>query len=222
MHRFVWNLAWGSAGGPSADEEAEYRNPSGPKAVPGVYQVRLTVDGRTQSQELEVVMDPRSEATRESLAQQLQLGQKIFAEVQEARRVLAEISVVQKQVADVQQKAGEQNSAIKAVLAETQAEIGRIVSNKGTAQTEQAGGLQEGFTRLTSALRAVQNGDRGVPSQAIAVYDESSARVKTRMAEWTAFKQTKLPALNRKLREGKLTPIAISQIEEEAESLMSR
>ena len=49
MHRFVWNLTWGSSGGPSADEEAEYRNPSGPKAVPGAYEVRLTVDGKAQN-----------------------------------------------------------------------------------------------------------------------------------------------------------------------------
>jgi hypothetical protein len=61
-----------------------------------------------------------------------------------------------------------------------------------------------------------------VPSQAIAVYDESSARVKARMAEWTAFKQAKLPLLSQKLKEGKLGPIVISEIEEEAEFLMSR
>ena len=79
MHRFVWNLTWGSSGGPTADEDAEYHNPSGPKAVPGIYQVRLTVDGKTQSQSLKVVMDPRSPATPEILAQQLQLGQQIFA-----------------------------------------------------------------------------------------------------------------------------------------------
>ena len=36
MHRFVWNLAWRSSGGPGADEESEDRNSSGPKAVPGL------------------------------------------------------------------------------------------------------------------------------------------------------------------------------------------
>jgi hypothetical protein len=74
LHRFVWNLRWGSSGGPSADEEAEYHNPSGPKIVPGIYQVRLTVDGKTQNQPLQVIMDPRSPAAPEVLAQQLQPG----------------------------------------------------------------------------------------------------------------------------------------------------
>ena len=60
MHRFVWNLTWSSSGGPGVDEESEYRNPSGPKVVPGIYTVTLTVDGRPQTQPLKVLMDPRS------------------------------------------------------------------------------------------------------------------------------------------------------------------
>src|SRR5437870_13001251 len=32
MHRFIWNLTWASSGGPIADEEAEFRNPSGPRS----------------------------------------------------------------------------------------------------------------------------------------------------------------------------------------------
>jgi len=42
--------------------------------------VRLTVDGKAQDQPLKVVMDPRSPATAEVLAQQLRLGQQIFGE----------------------------------------------------------------------------------------------------------------------------------------------
>src|SRR5208282_2835325 len=52
LHRFVWNLAWASSGGPTSDEDADYHVPRGPKAVPGSYQVRLTVDGKAQSQTL--------------------------------------------------------------------------------------------------------------------------------------------------------------------------
>ncbi len=219
MHRFVWNLTWGSSGGPSVDEDAAYRNPSGPKAVPGVYQLRLTVDGEVQNQALEVVMDPRSPATPETLQQQLQVGQQIFAETLEARRALAEISSVQKQLADIQQKLGEQNPALKTGLADAQLEIGKILSRK---DPEQVAGLQDAYTDLASALHVVEGGDRAVPSQAIALYKESSQVIKARIAEWSTFKQTKLPRLNQKLRDGKLAPIAISEIEQEVEFLMTR
>ena len=221
MHRFVWDLTWGSSGGPGVDEESEYRNPRGPKVVPGFYTVRLTVDGKPQTQPLEIVMDPRSPATPEILGQQLQLGQQIFADTMEARRTLAEIDSVRKQLADLQQKIGDnKDSAIKAALADAQTEISKIV--KPAAISEQALGLQDAFADMASALRVVEGGDRAVPSQAIVVYNESAQRVKAATAEWSEFKTTKLSRLNQKLSEANLAPIAISEIEQEVQFLMSR
>jgi photosystem II stability/assembly factor-like uncharacterized protein len=225
MHRFVWDLAWHSSGSPDADEDAEYHSPRGPKAVPGIYQVRLTIDGKTQDQSLTVIMDPRSPATPEVLAQQLHLGQQIFAETIEAHRALAEIVSVQKQLADIQQKL-EQNklearsTTLKAALAEAQSGIARILTNKEQATEDP--GLKDAYTALASALRVVESGDRTVPSQAIALYKESSPQVKARIAEWIRFKQTRLVQLNQQLREADFSPIAISEIEQEVDFLISR
>jgi photosystem II stability/assembly factor-like uncharacterized protein len=218
MHRFVWNLTWSSTGGPTADEESEYRAPGGPKAVPGTYEARLTVDGKTQTQPLKIIMDPRSPATSEILAEQLRLGRQIFGETIEARRALAEIGSVQKQLAEVQQTLTAQNATLKPALAEAQSAIGKILTNK----TGEGAGLQDAYTGLASALRVVENGDRAVPSQAIAVYDESSAQIKARIAEWGRFKQTRLVQLNQQLREAGLAPVAIAAIEDEVEFLVSR
>jgi len=220
MHRFVWNLTWGSSGGPSEEEESDYRSPSGPKMVPGSYRVRLTVDGKTQEQSLQVVMDPRSPATPETLARQLQLGQQIFGETLEARRALAEINSVQKQLSDTQQKPAAQNAALKAALAGAQSAIGKILSDKDAAGATP--GLEDAYTGLASALRVVEGGDRAVPSQALAVYNESSGEIRVRIAEWAAFKQTLLRQLNQQLRDAHIEPIAISEIEQAVEFLVTR
>ena len=220
MHRFVWDLRWGSSGGPSMDEESEYRSPRGPKVVPGIYTVRLTIDGKPQLQPLTVVMDPRSSATQEILHQQLQLGQQIFTETLEARRALAEIASLQKQLADREQKLGENKSDIKSALADAQTEISKIEAKPGAVG--QPSRLQDAFADMASALRVVEGGDRAVPSQAIAVYNESSQRVKIAIGEWSEFKTTKLRRLNQKLSEANLAPIAISEIEQEVQFLMSR
>jgi hypothetical protein len=221
MHRFVWNLTWGSSGGPSADEDAEMRNPSGPKAVPGDYQLRLTVDGKTQTQSLKVIMDPRSPATSEVLAQQLHLGRRMFAETVEARGALAEIASVQKQLGDIQQKLTAQSAQLKTALEEGQSGIGKILTNKEHAADE-GPGLQDAYAGLASALRVVEGGDRAVPSQAIAVYQESSQQVKARIAEWARFKQTRLAQLNQQLQEAHVAPISIAEIGRQVEFLMSR
>jgi photosystem II stability/assembly factor-like uncharacterized protein len=221
MHRFVWDLTWSNSGGPSSDEDSEYRNPSGPKAVPGIYLVRLTVDGQSQNRPLQITMDPRSAATPETLKQQLQLGQEMYAETLGARRAMAEISSLQKQIADVQQKVDPQKSGLKSALAEAQSEIEKILVNKATP-ADRAPGLQEAYAGVASALRVVEGGERAAPSQAIALYEESDRQLKARIAEWTTFKQAKLLPLNQKLHQENFAPMSISEIEREVELLMSR
>ncbi len=85
-HRFVWDLRWGSSGAnPEVDEEG-FGAPRGPRATPGNYQLKLTVDGNALTQPLKVEMDPRSQATRAELEEQLRLGLEFFAEVRSARK----------------------------------------------------------------------------------------------------------------------------------------
>ena len=219
IHRFVWSLTWRSSGGPSVDEESEYRSPSGPKVVPGIYTVRLTVDGQTQNQILKVVMDPRSPATSQILQQQMELGQKMFTETLEARRTLAEIGSVQKQLSDLEQKLGETNPALKAALAAAQSEMAEILVKR---DADAEAGLQSAYTDLASALHVVEGGDRAVPSQAIAVYEVASQGIKSGLGEWISYKQKKLPTINQQLRQANLAPVAISEIEHEVEYLMTR
>jgi len=221
MHRFVWNLIWGSSGGPSEDEDSDYRSPSGPKTVPGTYLIRLTVDGKTQEQPLKVIIDPRSPASTDVLSGQFQLGQKMFSETVEARRAVAEITSVQKQLSDLQQKTGAQDPKLRSALAETQAAIGNILTNKNHG-SDQSPGLEDAYAALASALRVVEGGDRPAPSQAIAVYRESSQQIKGRIEEWTRFKQTRVEELNRQLREAKIAPIAIAEIEHQVETAISQ
>ena len=207
MHRFVWDLTTaGSA--PSTEEESSFRSPTGPKVIPGTYQLRLTVGGRSQAQPLEVVMDPRSPATPTVLAQQFELGTKIFDETLQARRILAEIDSIQKQIAQAQQNPTSQSGELKTALSEAQSALGKILRGGKGAQEE---GLQGAYNELTSALRVVESGDRTTPSQALAVYQQSSQQIKARISEWATFKQTRLPELNRQLRQANLTPMTIAE-----------
>jgi hypothetical protein len=166
-------------------------------------------------------MDPRSPATAEILSQQFQLGKQIFEETIETRRAMAEISSIQKQLADAQQKPEAQGADIKTALAAARSSLSKILTGKENPQ-ESGRGLQDAYKDLASALRVVEGGDRPAPSQATAVFNESSRQIKARVDEWTTFKRTKLPELNRELRQANLPPIAVAEIEKELEFLSSR
>ena len=95
----------------------------------------------------------------------------------------------------------------------------KILTNK---TDQQRPGIEDAYKNLASALRVVEGGDRPAPSQAVGVYKESSEQIKARINEWNAFKQGKLPDLNQQLRQANLTPIAVADVEEEIEFLMSQ
>ena len=212
MHRFVWNLAWGSSDSGTGDESGS-RLPSPPKVIPGVYQLRLTVDGQSKTQPLQVVMDPRSPATEEGLRKQFELAQQIYGEAVEARRTLAEIKAVQKQLSGLQQNAASQTADLKAGLAEAQNILNKIVLHKIVDSkvdgSEHDLGLQGASRNLASALHVVESGDRATPAGAIAVYKEASDQMKARTREWMTFQQTTLPSLNERLRQAGLAVITV-------------
>ena len=218
MHRFVWNLAWGIPAGKAADQasEDERRSLRGPRAVSGTYQVRLTVDGKILTQPLKLVMDPRSPVTARDLEQQLQLGRQIFAEAISSRQTLAEIRSVQKQLSDVEQKLGDGHTDLKSAVSQLQSEIRKILAGSEDL-TNNALGLENASKGLASALAVVESGDRAVPSQAIALYHESSRAAKLRITEWNQFKTTRLMQLNQHLRQGNIAPIVISEIAEDVD-----
>ena len=98
-------------------------------------------------------MDPRSPVTTAELQQQLQLGQKIYAEALEGRRAQAEIESVQKQLTDLTAKIAAtesmktesiKNESLKAALADAKSEIAKILANKETQP--QPAGLQDAYT----------------------------------------------------------------------------
>ena len=68
MNRFAWDLRYDD---PVQTPGAFYSGdgPRGPKAVPGDYQVKLTVAGKTQTAPLKVVMDPRIKDGRRGRAE---------------------------------------------------------------------------------------------------------------------------------------------------------
>ena len=211
MHRLVWNLAWGAELGGSGDEE-EYSAPRGPRAAPGDYEIRLTVDGKTLSQPLHITMDPRSMATPQDLAQQVKLGRQIFGEALESRKTLSAIRTVQKQLSELQPKL-QQNADVKASTDVASDELKAIVS--GSSSTDL--GLEKASTGLSAALRVVESSDRPVPAQALELYRESSAAAKQALAKWDDFKSKRLPELNHQLEGASLPPLAVAQIEREIE-----
>ena len=91
MHRWMWDLRHTAPEGfpKSFPISAIYRDtpagPQGPLALPGVYQVRLTVDGKTLTQKLTVKMDPRVKTPQLGLAKMHSLSMDCLNKIEKIR-----------------------------------------------------------------------------------------------------------------------------------------
>ena len=215
-HRFVWDLRWGSSGAnPEVDEEG-FGAPRGPRAAPGNYQLKLTVDGKMLTQPLKLEMDPRSQATRAELEEQLRLGLEFFAEVRSARKAVAEIGAVKKHLSEIDTTSLKRHPDLLAQVTELNLLIGRIEKGERTSPGA-ISGLDSASSGLGAALRVVESSDRAVPSQAVDLYREAEEVAKTSIAAWTQLKSAQLAKLNEALKKVGVATIQVSEIEHEEE-----
>ena len=79
LHRFVWDLRYAASVPPSREEAGDPFFVPGLWAVPGMYTVRLTLDGRTLERPLQLALDPREGATAGDLAAQFAFSRDVEA-----------------------------------------------------------------------------------------------------------------------------------------------
>ena len=98
MHRFLWDVRYSAP--PVAQPGYSMftvagrdvpREPSGPQALPGSYQVRLTVDGKAYTQLFKLTMDPRVKTTQQDLEKQFSLELKLVQALQQANQAVEDI-----------------------------------------------------------------------------------------------------------------------------------
>ncbi len=89
----------------------------GPMVVPGKYSVRLTVDGQTLSQPLEILPDPNVAATQADLEASLKLQLRIREDISATSDMVNQIEVMRKQLDDMQKglRAEKKDDLVKAV-----------------------------------------------------------------------------------------------------------
>ena len=221
MHRFVWNLAWGTSGAEESDEpdDGEGDIPRGPKVAPGSYAVELSIDGKpVPTETLKVAMDPRSPATATELHRQFDTSYRIFADSLQARRALAEIDSVKDQFSNAVAKQAAAKPDLNAKVDRVKARIEEILDGDAAS----AMGLEAANTALTAALHVSESADRETPSQALELYRQAHEAVAAQVKGWSELKAGALAELNRELKSQGLTPIAISEIEREVYYLMTR
>jgi hypothetical protein len=214
LNRFVWNLRYAKPQALQYDYsiaavygEDTPTSPQGPLVAPGIYQVRLTVGGRSYNTPLEVKMDPRVSVATADLQKQLDLELRI-------NRALEESYLAARQAQDLIRQLKEVTMAKNATsdggaLSKAAAELSRKASTllNGIPNDRQADpGLTAVNASLASLMTAAGASDAAPTAQAIKAFDDNRQALTRLLTVWRNLQQTDLANFNR-LSKGAGSPI---------------
>ncbi len=214
LHRFLWDMHYqplagggGGRGGGLGMTAVAHNSPvstSAPWVAPGTYTVRLTVGGKSYTQPITVVLDPRVKTPERDLKIQFDLSKTLYGTIGELQRLAADLRSLRAQVKSLAEKAGagapaEALAAFdrKAADLEGAAPSGGPRGGGGGGNLKTLSGISAALTQLMGSLQGAEMGVTEAAQEAIAGALQAYASASSR---WTEFRKTDLAALNAALK----------------------
>lgn len=202
MNRYAWNLRWEN---PVKIPGAFYTGtgPRGPLALPGKYTVKLTVGGQTQSQPLEIVVDPRVKSMHEAdLEKQFALEMQIrdantelHQAVNQIRELRAELKRLRTRFEDDPKlkPVMEQADMLDKKMTPVEEELIQVNMKGSEANLAFPDMLNELFDGFTAS---VESGDSAPTQQQYEVFKKLRGRLDQQLAAWRQIMSSDVPAFN--------------------------
>ena len=187
----------------------------GPKIVPGSYQVKLTVDGKTMIVNFEVKSDPRLTTTAPDYARQLDLALKIRDKLNETHNAIIEIRDVRKQIDDlVKRVAGQPNAKpindAGLALNKKLTAIEEAVYQTKNQSSQDPLNFPIRLNNKLAALGGVVSGSESAPNdQSFAVYDELAGQIDAQLQALAQVMKTDVPAFNQLVRDANIPAVVV-------------
>jgi hypothetical protein len=183
--------------------------------APGRYQVRLTVDGKTMTENFAVEPDPRLTTTPGDYAKQVELGLRIRDKLTEIHNAIIQIRDVRKQVDDLLKRVAGQPSF-------------KVINDSATALKQKLTTVEQALyqtknqssqdplnypIRLNNKLAAlagvVSSADTAPTDQSYAVYDELVTQIDAQLATLAQIMRTDVPAFNQLVRDQNVPAVTV-------------
>jgi photosystem II stability/assembly factor-like uncharacterized protein len=200
MNRFAWDLHYDD---PVQIPGAFYsgEGPRGPRAVPGAYQVKLTVAGKTQTAPLQLIMDPRLLGAEAGAQKQFELSMQVKDRITQLHQAVNEIRDLKAQIQSLHKKFGD-DARVKPAL---EAADGLTKKMSGVEeqliQVNMKGSegnlafpnmLNEAFDSFSHVIE----GANAAPTQPQSeVFKTLSGRLDEQLAKWQQIKTDEVPKI---------------------------
>ena len=203
MHRWVWDLRYEIPTAVhydypiSAVPHETPLEPRGPLALPGVYKVRLTADGKTLTASLNVKMDPRVDASRNDLEQLFTMEQRLAGMVTSSAEASLEAHSVREQIEQLTKMA---STELKESLEKGDKNFATLLEGKpGSDGAEEQPGLDEVAGEAAELYAQVGQADAAPTGSQQQASERVRGELERVLREWENLKGSTISALNRRL-----------------------
>lgn len=222
LNRFAWDLRYDQPVQVQPVAFYEGEPPRGPVALPGTYQVKFTVNGHTQAEPLEIVLDPRvkDQVTSSGLQEQLDLALKTRQDIDALHRAVNQIRTLRANLKTLEKWTGESSPNNEVITA------AKALDGKMTSVEEQLIqvklGSSEGNLRYPNKLNEqyatlsdlIESFDQAPTAQQRQVYDDLHKQLDTQLQKWQEIQHTDLPAMNEQMRKSGVPSLSVGKGEE--------
>ena len=187
---------------------------SGPKAIPGKYQVELEINNEVIQREFEIIADPRKSASQADLMAQFNFLIKVRDKLSAANQGIIDIRAIKPQINDLSDKIEAQHEDIEKLISKISTDLKRIEENLYQTQNESGQDPLNFPIRLNNKVGHLGSimgiGDNKPTDQALKFFDEVGTEIDAERAQLEKIKTEDLDVLNKMINNQKIKAVKIN------------
>jgi photosystem II stability/assembly factor-like uncharacterized protein len=209
-HRVIWDLHYTGATVFPGMVLRSANPQQGPWASPGKYQVRLTVDGVSQTRAFALLADPRlSNVTQADLEEQFRLSMKIRDRVSAANDAVLRIRALKKQIDERTKRKGDAEllAAATGLTSKLSAIEEELYQVKNQSMKDVLALPIKLNNRLAALLRVAQSADARPTAQTYSMFEQLNGELERQLTALRELIRTDVAQFNEKLSARELEAI---------------
>jgi photosystem II stability/assembly factor-like uncharacterized protein len=216
MNRFAWDIRYND---PIQTPGAFYggTGPKGPLALPGDYQVKLTVAGKSQTVPLKLIIDPRNKGSEPALQKQFALSTQVTDRISQLHQAINEIRDLKAQIKTLHFRFGDDEKLKPALAAADDLDHKMSDVEKELIQVNMKG--SEGNLAFPSVLNErfdsfshfIDAGDSAEPTKPqLEVFQTLGKQLDEQLAKWSQLKSQDVVKVSDMIKQANLPALIIT------------
>jgi photosystem II stability/assembly factor-like uncharacterized protein len=216
MNRFAWDLR---SDDPVQIPGAFYsgEGPKGPLALPGDYQVKLAVGGKSQTAPLHLTIDPRTKGAEPALQKQFTLSMQVNDRISQLHQAVNEIRDLKSQVQTLHKRFGDDQRLKPALdaadqldhkMSEVEQELIQVNMKGSEGNLAFPNKLNERFDTFSHAIDA---GDAEPTKPQLDVFELLSNQLREQLQKWAQIKNEDVPKVDGLIKQANLPALIITE-----------